>query len=209
MLKRWPEPLENLLADAMHLHRQPVRHGGEDRTVDAHAGLFHPQQHRDQRQIDIAIHLGAPSDSTSSLSTGARRGMASADAGSSSSPGGGSARLLKRATTSAQGMRGVGWIDEIGIEHQVIDLTRQPQAMARSMRPRIRSAAFRSCSDFGVCSSASSARRASRPGRRSRRIQTKNERPARLRGDRNLQCLGSGLQAWRLRRIEQAAATWS
>ena len=49
--------LENLFAHAMHLHREPVRHHGEHRTIDAHAGLFHPQQDRHQGQIDIAIHL--------------------------------------------------------------------------------------------------------------------------------------------------------
>ncbi len=51
--------LENLFADPVHLHRQPVRHGGEDPPIDAHAGLFHAQQDRDQGQIDLAIHLVA------------------------------------------------------------------------------------------------------------------------------------------------------
>ncbi len=41
--------------------------------------------------------------------------------------------LRQRATTKAgdhirQGVRGVGWVDEIGIEHQVIDRTRQFKA---------------------------------------------------------------------------------
>ena len=49
---------EDLLADPVHLHRQPVTHGGENRAVDADAGLFHAQEDGDEREVDGVVDGG-------------------------------------------------------------------------------------------------------------------------------------------------------
>ncbi len=127
--------LEDLLADLVHLHRQPVRHGGEDRRVDAHAGLFHAQQDRDQRQIDVAIDLGRPQrlhvlfehrrESPDSI----RRCRQQLIPRRRQRP------AAKARHNVGERVGGVGWVDEVGIEHQVIDRTREPHLMSNPMGP--------------------------------------------------------------------------
>ncbi len=46
---------EDLLADAVNFRAESDRHLVQHRGIDAHAGLLHAQQHRDQRQVDRLV----------------------------------------------------------------------------------------------------------------------------------------------------------
>jgi len=96
---------EDLLTHLPHLYGQPLPHLGENGTVDAHARLFHAQQDgtngrrcRDNLACTERLHF---------LFEQRRKTVNSvADAGSSSSPGGGKRPAAKARDDIREGMRG-------------------------------------------------------------------------------------------------------
>ena len=115
-----PSKLEDAFAHACQLGAEPLRKAAEHSFIDAHAGPLHAIKHRRKRQIDLAIDA---------IDRGLFNLCAKIWNQRMNRRSFGGNRIRRRGAMArgdvGQRLRGVGWIQRVGKQHEVVDCAAQ------------------------------------------------------------------------------------
>ena len=137
--------LVDLPRQRLRVALQPLRHLRQHVAVELHAGFFHGVQHRDQRQIDLVVHLlQAGLFHLAVRSFAASRSVMSAASGKRSRQ----LQIQAPQRNIGQAIGGVRRIEQVLVQHGVV-LDRLRAASPACI------ALFASCTAFGTVASAS------------------------------------------------------